>query len=165
MTIKIGINGLGRIGRCVLRALHEYSPSPGRGEELELVAVNGPAPAETHAHLLTYDSVHGYFPDVLAEGDALSIGGKTITLFHQKDPKHIPWGELGVDVVLECTGKFNKRAEAAQHLASGAKRVLISAPAEDADATIVYGEPRPGSEMRRAYRAYRAYRALQCPRA
>jgi glyceraldehyde 3-phosphate dehydrogenase len=134
MTIKVGINGLGRIGRCVARAIYEY------GKDIELIAVNGPAAAATHMHLLKYDSVHGRFAhDVSAAGDNLVIDGKTIRLFHERDPKNIPWGELGVDIVLECTGKFNKRADAAQHLESGTKKVLISAPAEDCDATIVYG--------------------------
>lgn len=135
MTIKVGINGLGRIGRCVLRAIYETG-----AKDLELVAVNGPAPIDTHVHLLKYDSVHGRFAtEVKAAGEDLSIGGKTVKLFHSKDPKQIPWGKLGVDLVLECSGKFNKRAEAAQHLEGGAKKVIISAPAEDADATIVYG--------------------------
>jgi len=135
MTIKIGINGLGRIGRCVVRALYETNV-----QGIELVAVNGPAPIETHIHLLKYDSVHGRFSqDVTAEGENLRIGGKLVKLFHHKDPKQIPWGELGVDMVLECTGKFNKRIDAVQHMQAGAKRVLISAPAEDVDATIVYG--------------------------
>ena len=135
MTIKVGINGLGRIGRCVARAIFS------EGErDIELVAVNGPAPIETHAHLLKYDSVHGRFKhDVTIDGDQLVIAGKPVKLFREKDPKQIPWGGMGVDIVLECTGKFNKRADAAQHLATGAKRVLISAPAEDADSTIVFG--------------------------
>jgi len=140
MTIKIGINGLGRIGRCVVRALYEENQPPGQVRGLELVAVNGPAPAETHVHLLKYDSVHGRFAhEVKADGENLLIAGKPVKLTHHKDPQNIPWGGMGVDLVLECSGKFNKRAEAAQHLESGAKRVLISAPAEDADATIVYG--------------------------
>jgi glyceraldehyde 3-phosphate dehydrogenase len=135
MAIRVGINGLGRIGRCVLRALYETG-----GKDFELVAVNGPAPVDTHVHLLKYDSVHGRFATKLsAEGENLSIDGKTVKLLHHKDPKQIQWGSMGVDVVLECSGKFNRRADAAQHLASGAKKVLISAPAEDADATIVYG--------------------------
>jgi len=135
MAIRVGINGLGRIGRCVLRAIYETG-----AKDIELVAVNGPAPVETHVHLLKYDSVHGRFATKLsAEGEDLLIDGKTVKLLHQKDPKQIPWGKLGVDLVLECSGKFNKKAEAAQHLDGGAKRVLISAPAEDADATIVYG--------------------------
>jgi glyceraldehyde 3-phosphate dehydrogenase len=134
MTIKVGINGLGRIGRCVARAIHETG-----GKDFELIAANGPAPIDTHVHLLKYDSVHGHFPRVEASGEDLLIGGKTVKLLHEKDPKQIPWGKLGVDLVLECTGKFNKREQAAQHLESGARRVLISAPAEDSEATIVYG--------------------------
>ncbi len=134
MTLRIGINGLGRIGRCVLRAIYET------GADIELVAVNGPAPIETHIHLLKYDSVHGRFnTSVEADGADLRIAGKTVKLFHERDPKNIPWATLNVDIVLECTGKFNKRDEAAQHLISGAKRVLVSAPAENADSTIVYG--------------------------
>lgn len=135
MTLKVGINGLGRIGRCVARAIYESETNG-----IELVAVNGTASAETHAHMLKYDSVHGrFFGDVKAEGEHLSINGKKVVLSKQRDPKLIPWGEMGVDVVFECTGKFNKRADAAQHLVGGAKKVLISAPAEDADTTIVYG--------------------------
>lgn len=135
MTQKIGINGLGRIGRCVLRAIYESG-----AKDIELVAVNGPAPIDTHIHLLNYDSVHGRFASkVSAKGEDLSIAGKTVKLFHERDPKNIPWGELGVDMVLECTGKFNDRDGAAQHLISGAKKVLVSAPAKNADSTIVYG--------------------------
>lgn len=135
MIIRIGINGLGRIGRCVLRAIYESG-----AKDFELVAVNGPAPVETHVHLLKYDSVHGRFAtEVAPDGENLRIGGKSVKLFHSKDPKQIPWGGLGVDLVLECSGKFNKRSEAAQHLVSGAKRVLVSAPAEEADSTIVFG--------------------------
>jgi glyceraldehyde 3-phosphate dehydrogenase len=135
MTLKVGINGLGRIGRCVARAIYETN-----AKDIELVAANGPAPIETHIHLLKYDSVHGRFPfSVEAAGENLAIGGKVTYLLHQKDPKQIPWKELGVDIVLECTGKFNKRDEAAQHLETGARKVLVSAPADGADATIVYG--------------------------
>ena len=135
MTIKVGINGLGRIGRCVLRAIYETG-----SKDIELVAVNGPASVETHVHLLKYDSVHSRFAhEVKVSGEDIVIDGKNIKLFHHKDPKQIPWGMLGVDLVLECSGKFNKKAEVGQHLESGAKKVLISAPAEDADATIVYG--------------------------
>lgn len=135
MTIKVGINGLGRIGRCVARAIYETN-----AKDIELVAVNGPAPIETHIHLLKYDSVHGRFAtEVSASGENLNIGGKVVKLLRQKDPKQIPWKDLGVDIVLECTGKFNKRDEAAQHLETGAKKVLVSAPADGADSTIVYG--------------------------
>lgn len=135
MTIKVGINGLGRIGRCVARAIYETN-----AQDIELVAVNGPAPIETHVHLLKYDSVHGRFPfSVTAAGENLMINGKEVKLLRQKDPKQIPWKDLGVDIVLECTGKFNKREEAAQHLETGARKVVVSAPADGADATIVYG--------------------------
>jgi len=137
MTIRIGINGLGRIGRCVLRAAFEEGS---HSRDFEVVAVNGPAAVSTHAHLLKYDSVHGRFGrEVSIDGDDLIIGGKRVKVTHEKDPKQIPWGGMGVDVVFECTGKFNKREGAAQHLAGGAKKVLISAPAEDSDATVVFG--------------------------
>ncbi len=136
MTIKVGINGLGRIGRCVLRAIYE---NPDKG--IELVAVNGPAAIDTHVHLLKYDSVHGRFGTKLeADGeDILRIAGKPVKLTRLKDPTQIEWAKMGVDVVLECSGKFNKRDEAEKHLAGGAKKVLVSAPAENADSTIVYG--------------------------
>lgn len=139
MTLKVGINGLGRIGRCVLRAIYETGD-----KDIELVAVNGPAPVETHIHLLKYDSVHGRFTTpVEADGEDLLIAGKKVKLFRERDPRNIPWGKLGVDMVIECTGKFNKRSEAAQHLETGVKRVLVSAPAEEADSTIVYGVNNP----------------------
>lgn len=136
MTLRVGINGLGRIGRCVARAAFDEGV-----RDIELVAVNGPAPIETHAHLLKYDSVHGRFEHTVeTDGEnTLVIAGKKVALTRFKDPGQIPWGSMGVDVVLECSGKFNQRAEAAQHLKGGAKRVLISAPAEDADATVVFG--------------------------
>ena len=133
MTIKIAINGLGRIGRCVVRALVES----GR-KDIEIVAINGPAPVETHLHLLKYDSVHGTFRgEVKAVSGGINAGLGTMRLTHEKDVSKLDWS--GVDVVLECSGKFTKRADAALHLARGAKKVLISAPSPDADATIVYG--------------------------
>ncbi len=135
--MRIAINGLGRIGRCVVRALEEY---PERWPDIELVAINGPAPTPTHQHLLSYDSVHGRFPGTVeVQGDALLINDKTIPIYHERDPKLLPWGQLGVDVLLECTGRFRTKAEAALHQQSGANAVLISAPSPDADATIVYG--------------------------
>jgi glyceraldehyde 3-phosphate dehydrogenase len=136
MTIRIAINGLGRIGRCVVRALVESGRT-----DIELVAVNGgSAPAQTHVHLLSYDSVHGRFKaDVQAEEGALIINGKRIALLQQRDIAKLDWAAYGVDVVLECTGQFTKREAAARHLKQGAKKVLVSAPAEGADATIVYG--------------------------
>ncbi len=134
MTIRVGINGLGRIGRCVARAIYET-----KSDDIELVAVNGPADIATHIHLLKYDSVHGRFPFLVeADGEDLKIAGKAVKLFHHKDPELIPWGELGVDYVLECTGKFNKKADAEKHIKAGAKKVLISAPAEGVDASVVY---------------------------
>ncbi|MDE3015792.1 MAG: type I glyceraldehyde-3-phosphate dehydrogenase, partial [Pseudomonadota bacterium] len=121
--------------RCVVRAIFETG-----AKDIDLAAVNGPAPAETHAHLLKYDSVHGRFAQgVAVAGENLVIGGKIVKLSHHRDPKLVPWGGMGVDLVLECSGKFNQRADAAQHLEGGAKKVIISAPAEDADATIVFG--------------------------
>lgn len=135
MTLRVGINGLGRIGRCVARAIYEYPE-----KNIELVAVNGPAAAETHAHLLKYDSVHGRFgKTVEPAGDALVIDGKKVALSHERDPSQIKWGDMGVDLVLECTGKFNDRDGSAAHLKGGAKKVLISAPAKEVDSTIVFG--------------------------
>ncbi len=138
MKIKIAINGLGRIGRCVTRAIFENSE---KYSNLELVAVNGPAPIETHKHLLKYDSIHGRFSkSVEIDGGDLVIDGKKVKLFAKRDPKELPWKELGVDVVLECTGIFTKYDDALQHVTAGAKRVIISAPAkEDSVPTIVYG--------------------------
>lgn len=137
MTIRIAINGLGRIGRCVTRAIFEDA----RYSNIELVAVNGPAPIETHVHLLKYDSIHGRFSkSVEAEDGALIIDGKTVKLFGERDPKKLPWGDLKVDVVLECTGAFTKHDDAAQHIIAGAKKVILSAPAkEDNVKTIVFG--------------------------
>jgi glyceraldehyde 3-phosphate dehydrogenase len=133
MTVRIGINGLGRIGRCVIRALTES----GR-KDVEIMALNGPAPIETHIHLLKYDSVHGPFRgEVKAAGGGINAGRGVMRLMHERDVNQLDW--KGVDVVLECTGKFTKRADAAKHLEHGAGKVLISAPSSDADATIVYG--------------------------
>lgn len=135
MTLKIGINGLGRIGRCVIRALNEHPRT-----DIELVAVNGPAPIEQHVHLLQYDSIHGRFRgEVTAEGEHLVINGKKIPLSQHREPEAIDWSRYDVDVVMECTGKFNSKAQAARHLGGSVKKVLVSAPAEEADATIVFG--------------------------
>ncbi len=135
MTLKIGINGLGRIGRCVIRALYEHPRS-----DIELVAVNGPAAIDQHLHLLKYDSVHGPFRGELGvEGNSLVINGRKIPLQQQLEPEAIDWSAQSVDVVLECTGKFNKKSEAGRHLKGSVKKVLVSAPADEADATIVYG--------------------------
>lgn len=131
--VRIAINGFGRIGRCVVRALVES----GR-KDMEIVAINGPAPLETHVHLLKYDSVHGPFRgEVRAVDGGIDAGRGVMRLTHEKDVSKLDWSD--VDVVFECSGKFTKRADAAQHLARGAKKVLISAPSPDADSTIVYG--------------------------
>ena len=137
MTIKIGINGYGRIGRNVLRALYEA----GRTKELTVVAVNDLGDANTNAHLTRHDSAHGRFPGTVAvEGDAMLVNGDRIRVLAERDPAKLPWGTLGVEFVLECTGLFASKDRASKHLAGGAKKVLISAPAEGAvDATIVYG--------------------------
>jgi glyceraldehyde 3-phosphate dehydrogenase len=135
MTIKIGINGLGRIGRSVARAIIEEGY-----DDIKLVAANGAAPNETHAHLLQFDSVHGRFQHkITADDKGLDMGRGHITITHERDPKRIDWKALGVDIVLECTGAFNSREAASVHLAQGARRVLISAPASDDCPTIVYG--------------------------
>jgi len=136
MTIRIAINGMGRIGRCVTRAIFEQNYS-----DIELVAVNASAPMETMVHILKYDSVHGTFNfEVSGQGDELTINGKKIKVVSERDPKKLPWKDLKVDVVFECTGAFTKQADAAQHIEAGAKKVIISAPAkEDSVKTIVYG--------------------------
>ena len=137
MTIRVGINGYGRIGRNVLRALFEAE----RTGEIEIVAVNDLGDAETNAHLTRYDSAHGKFPGKVEVKDgAMIVNGKTIKVFAERDPSKLPWGDLGVDVVHECTGLFTSKDKASQHLQGGAKQVLISAPGgNDVDATIVYG--------------------------
>ncbi len=137
MAITVGINGYGRIGRNVLRALYEC----GRTQQIRIVAINDLGDAQTNAHLTRYDTVHGKFPgEVAVAGDAIVVNGDRIKVFAERDPAKLPWGELGVDFVLECTGLFTSKAKASAHLAAGAKKVLISAPGgEDVDATIVYG--------------------------
>ncbi len=137
MAIKVGINGYGRIGRNVLRALYEA----GRTRELAIVAINDLGDAGTNAHLTQYDTAHGRFPgEVRVDGDSMVVNGDRIRVLAQRDPAKLPWGELGVEYVLECTGLFASKAKAAAHLAGGAKKVVISAPGgEDVDATIVYG--------------------------
>ena len=135
MSVKVAINGFGRIGRNVLRAIAES----GR-RDIEVVAINDLGPVETNAHLLRFDSVHGRFPGVVkVDGDTIDIGSGPIKVTAIRDPAELPHGALGVDIALECTGIFTKRDKAALHLAAGAKRVLVSAPAEGADLTVVYG--------------------------
>ncbi|MBU6377895.1 MAG: type I glyceraldehyde-3-phosphate dehydrogenase [Gammaproteobacteria bacterium] len=137
MAIKVGINGYGRIGRNVLRALYES----GRTQDIQIVAINDLGDANTNAHLTRHDTAHGRFPgQVSVEGDAMVVNGDRIRVLAQRDPAKLPWGELGVDIVLECTGLFTSKAKASAHLAGGARKVVISAPGgDDVDATIVYG--------------------------
>lgn len=137
MAIKVGINGYGRIGRNVLRALYESQ----RNGEIRIVAINDLGDAETNAHLTQYDTAHGRFPGTVAvEAGDLVVNGDRIKVFAERDPAKLPWGAHGVDVVLECTGIFTSKAKAGAHLAGGAKKVIISAPGgSDVDATIVYG--------------------------
>jgi len=138
MTLKIAINGFGRIGRMILRAHHEG----GRKHDLQFVAINDLGDAKTNAHLLKYDTAHGRFPgQVTVEGDAIAVEGDRLRVLAERDPAKLPWKSLGVDVVLECTGLFTGRAKGgASHLAAGAKKVIISAPGDkDVDRTIVMG--------------------------
>jgi glyceraldehyde 3-phosphate dehydrogenase len=135
MAIKIGINGLGRIGRAVLRAIFESSD---HANDIEIVKVNGPANNHSHAHFIKYDSVHGTFPfAVESTDDFLIIDGNKIPVSHERDLSNLSWD--GVDIVLECTGHFNDKGQASMHLSKGAKKVIVSAPCKDADATIVKG--------------------------
>lgn len=136
MTYRIAISGFGRIGRNVLRAIYENK----RRKEVEVVAVNDLTDVETLAHLLKHDTVHGKFDgEVSVDNGNLVVNGDTIKVFKEKDPANLPWGSLKVDVVHECTGKFTSGEKAKVHLTSGAKKVLISAPGTEVDATIVYG--------------------------
>ncbi len=136
MTVRVAINGFGRIGRLVFRALAESGRT-----DVTVVGINDLGSPEDNAHLLKYDSVHGIFPgDIKVEGDKMFVGKlPAIKVTAERDPTKLPWKELGVDVALECTGIFTARAKAALHLEAGAKRVLVSAPAEGADLTVVYG--------------------------
>jgi glyceraldehyde 3-phosphate dehydrogenase len=137
MTIKVAINGYGRIGRNVLRAHFEG----GKKHDLAIVAINDLGSPETNAHLTRYDTVHGKFPGKIdVEGDAMVVNGDRIKVFAERDPAKLPWSTLGVDVVMECTGLFTSKEKAGAHLKGGAKKVIISAPGgKDVDATVVYG--------------------------
>ena len=133
--VRVAINGFGRIGRNIVRAIYES----GR-KDIDVVAVNDLGPVETNAHLLQFDSVHGRFPhDVTVKGDLISIGAGQFKVTAIKDPSQLPWKDLGIDIALECTGIFTARDKAAAHLAAGAKRVIVSAPSDGADFTVVYG--------------------------
>jgi glyceraldehyde 3-phosphate dehydrogenase len=137
MAIKVGINGYGRIGRNILRALYESK----RNSQVQIVALNDLGDAKTNAHLTRYDTVHGKFPgEVTVDGDSMVVNGDRIRVLAERDPAKLPWGDLGVEFVLECTGLFTSKAKAGAHLKGGAKKVMISAPGgDDVDATIVYG--------------------------
>jgi glyceraldehyde 3-phosphate dehydrogenase len=137
MAIKVGINGYGRIGRNTLRALYEAK----RTGEIQIVALNDLGNANTNAHLTRYDTAHGKFDGtVTVDGDSMVVNGDRIKVLSERDPSKLPWGQLGVDVVFECTGIFTSKAKASAHLAGGAKKVLISAPGgNDVDGTVVYG--------------------------
>ena len=135
MTVKVAINGFGRIGRNVLRAIVEAGRT-----DIEVVAINDLSPVETNAHLLRYDSVHGRFPaEVAVEGDDIVINGRRIRVTAVRNPAELPHRDLGVDIAMECTGIFTSKDKAEAHLDAGAKRVLVSAPADGADLTVVYG--------------------------
>lgn len=135
MTIRVGINGFGRIGRNILRAIYES-----KRNDIEVVALNDLGPVDTNAHLLRFDSVHGRFPgEVTVKGDTISLGNGAIKVTAERDPSKLPWKDLGVDIAFECTGIFTAKDKASAHLTAGAKRVLVSAPADNADLTVVYG--------------------------
>ena len=135
MAVRVAINGFGRIGRLVLRAAMES-----KRKDVTFVAINDLGSAEANAHLLKHDSVHGPYPGkVQAMRSAIKVDGQKIAVLSEHDPAKLPWGDLGVDVVMECTGIFNSKETAGAHLAAGAKKVLVSAPCTDADLTVVYG--------------------------
>jgi glyceraldehyde 3-phosphate dehydrogenase len=136
MTIRVAVNGYGRIGRNVLRALYENDFR----EDIQIVAINDLGDAEINAHLTQYDSVHGKFPGtVAAQGNRLVVNNDEILTFSVRNPAELPWGDLDIDVVMECTGLFTDRNAAQAHIDAGAKKVIISAPGKNVDATIVYG--------------------------
>ncbi|MCU0830895.1 MAG: type I glyceraldehyde-3-phosphate dehydrogenase [Rhizobiaceae bacterium] len=133
--VRIAINGFGRIGRNVVRAIYESGRT-----DIDIVAINDLGPVETNAHLMRYDSVHGRFPlEVKVEGDTIRAGKESFKVFAERDPAKLPWGAHDIDIVMECTGIFTAKDKASMHLAAGAKRVLVSAPGENADLTVVYG--------------------------
>jgi len=136
MAIKVAINGYGRIGRNIMRALHEY----GRTDEIKIVAINDLGDANTNAHLTQYDTAHGRFTgQVEVDGGDLVINGDRVKVFAERDPAKLPWAELGIDVVYECTGLFRSKQTAGAHIAAGARKVIISAPGQEVDNTIVFG--------------------------
>ena len=135
MAVRVAINGFGRIGRLVLRSIIEHDR-----KDIEVVAINDLGPVETNAHLLQYDSVHGRLnQEVSVEGDTIKVGNRSFKCLAERNPADLPWGEMGVDIAMECTGIFTAKDKASAHLDAGAKRVLISAPGANADKTIVFG--------------------------
>jgi glyceraldehyde 3-phosphate dehydrogenase len=133
--VRVAINGFGRIGRNIVRAIYESGRT-----DIDVVAVNDLGPVETNAHLMRFDSVHGKFPhEVRVDGDMINIGSDKFKVTAMKDPSQLPWKELGIDIALECTGIFTSKEKASAHLTAGAKRVIVSAPADGADLTVVYG--------------------------
>ena len=136
MTVKVAINGYGRIGRNIMRALYELD----RTDEISIVAINDLGDANSNAHLTKYDTAHGKFPGtVVVEDGDLVINGDRVKVFAERDPSKLPWAELGVDLVMECTGFFRSRETAGAHITAGAKKVIVSAPGQNVDNTIVYG--------------------------
>lgn len=136
MTVKVAINGYGRIGRNIMRALYEL----GRTDEISIVAINDLGDANSNAHLTRYDTAHGKFPGTVSVEDGdLIINGDRIKVFAERDPSKLPWAELGVDLVMECTGFFRSRETAGAHITAGAKKVIVSAPGQNVDNTVVYG--------------------------
>src|ERR1700753_3624884 len=135
MSVRVAINGSGRTGRNILRPISEADR-----KDIEVVGINDLGPVETNAHLLRYDSVHGRFPgEVTVKGDTISVGNGAIKVTAERDPAKLPWKDLGVDIALECTSIFTSKDKASMHLTAGAKRVLVSAPADGVDLTVVYG--------------------------
>ena len=136
MAVKVAINGYGRIGRNIMRALYESN----RTDEINIVAINDLGDANTNAHLTQYDTAHGTFPGTVAVGGGdLLVNGDRVKVYAERDPSKLPWAELGVDVVMECTGFFRSKETAGAHIAAGAKKVIITAPSKDPDVTIVMG--------------------------
>ena len=136
MTVKVAINGYGRIGRNIMRALYEL----GRTDEISIVAINDLGDAKSNAHLTKYDTAHGTFPGTVSvENGDLVINGDHVKVFAERDPSKLPWAELGVDIVMECTGLFRSKETAGAHITAGAKKVIVSAPGQNVDNTVVYG--------------------------
>lgn len=136
MAIKVAINGYGRIGRNIMRAVHEY----GRTDEIEIAAINDLGDAKTNAHLTQYDTAHGRFAGTVSvDGGDLVVNGQRVRVFAERDPAKLPWAELGVELVFECTGLFRSKEKAGAHLAAGAQKVIVSAPGENVDNTVVFG--------------------------